>query len=1077
MSAFQIKTDIYHAGDEETLLKPNHSPTLFPFSFNVKEDKSYKLYVRGDTNLFYQWKSEGDFPSLYHSIDDALDSKSANKGQYCLNLSTSEYIQYPIRIYKKIIWQPVVSYLPLLPLTPNFKAGLYVKTKNLKIAKDGYLSMVVRVYERDKNMGKRSPMQPLANEYVFPIAEGTIDWHKLQQEIYINPQSTAFVGVWIEGRKYKGQVWVEEPFLTAENEKNLLPSFAPALPDKQKFVWSAQNLSQKEWTKFHIQLNGKTIYKGNIFQRAIVMPEWDIPIPDGILQKENTLSIKLLSRYNAPLSYAVHQISILEEKGGRVAVVASNEVGTVGKKVHLLLKTKYPKQVVTAHFDDSVFQGERNYIFTTAGLNVISLVCKKPCNHAKISLSYNNQIEDIFIRQIVVKEEDGVITSTGDTEKIAQTNYEFEEYLSWYLSENIGSHISLRPIYHWSGTRVLNKAFWKHFKKLTTQLDIQYSHLIDGRELPGLDCNPTVDMLSGKCFLGRQLHEIDGVCLYWGNFLCPSLFAEQVIDMRIRMYEENPTIVNHVRQSTLGYAYVGDNVYRNRAPFPSHDVKEAAMHYVHRLQEFNQNSSRHTGPTVSFRSFYQAGFHWVGLEAMYGSMEVNMAFLRGASRCYNVKNYGTHLALEWSTTPHDTAEHSRRYRIALYNSYMQGASDINTEEGLWHLGEDYVSHDRFSNCCIQHTQQQKDFFRYISSHARMGTFRSPMAFLHGRYDPWSGFTLALPWGWMDRGLGEAEKSWSLLKRVYPLSLPGSGLYYYDCPTDKPLGYFSGAPKGNVDVLPIESSTNLYQEYPALAFLGYNCAEREDMEKLQQYVQNGGTLLLTRAHLTTTTDYDKIAQKDFEFNSSNPFAFANEKPRFVPSTYQQQEIYVCKNGITPDSILCTTDDGLPLVCVYKIGKGKVILYNTNAYPYHPTIRELYERHLDELLQYCANREEVWVESGNDVQFAVYNQDNGDKHIYFLAIDWYRQPELLRTATLRVRNTNYTISLPFGVMKKCVVQDEIAVVCDQENADVLSIHGNTITVQGIDQANFTIFKNGTTIKKIIHFDTTNIQTITL
>ena len=91
--------------------------------------------------------------------------------------------------------------------------------------------------------------------------------------------------------------------------------------------------------------------------------------------------------------------------------------------------------------------------------------------------------------------------------------------------------------------------------------------------------------------------------------------------------------------------------------------------------------------------------------------------------------------------------------------------------------------------------------------------------------------------------------WDLLKTIYPLSKPGAALYIHGCDTDHPVGYHTGTPMGNIDALPIESDVKLLENYGALAFMGYHCADESDYEKLTEYVSRGGKLMLTRAHMS------------------------------------------------------------------------------------------------------------------------------------------------------------------------------------------------------------------------------------
>ena len=81
-------------------------------------------------------------------------------------------------------------------------------------------------------------------------------------------------------------------------------------------------------------------------------------------------------------------------------------------------------------------------------------------------------------------------------------------------------------------------------------------------------------------------------------------------------------------------------------------------------------------------------------------------------------------------------------------------------------------------------------------------------------------------------------------------------YIHGCPNEA-VGYHSGTPRGNVDVVPVEADGDVLKNYRALAFMGYNRAQAEDLDKLTDYVEQGGTLILGWAHLNTQTERTAI----------------------------------------------------------------------------------------------------------------------------------------------------------------------------------------------------------------------------
>ena len=300
------------------------------------------------------------------------------------------------------------------------------------------------------------------------------------------------------------------------------------------------------------------------------------------------------------------------------------------------------------------------------------------------------------------------------------------------------------------------------------------------------------------------------------------------------------------------------------------------------------------------------------------------------------------------------------------------------------------------------------------------------------------------------------------------------VYRHGCPEDVPQGYHSGTPYGNLDAVPAEADLRVLSDYRLLLCLGYNRCESADAEKLLSFVRTGGRLLLTRAHLTVTSDIDRIYAGDLEFRENALILTDGSLPIFRDTTVEGLPVSVCVNPKTPAEVLHTADDGTPLVLLYRLGRGEIVLFNVKEYPSAPAIRSLYESEMTRLLRTVSLEEAVYAEAGDDVEFAVYRQKDGGSHIYFLAVDWYRDPAAARIATLRLGDTRYAVSVPFGVLLKCVTDGETAAWSESEDGEVLSVTGSSVTVQGTGRVSFRIARNGSTEAMTVDFSDASIQT---
>lgn len=1037
--------EIYSDYESGKTIKPCCEAAVFSFALDKKTNERYRLFVAGETENFYMWKDEPDGPLQYRTLTDSLSTETLS-AHYSLDVSEAAPRTLEWRAYKRIAWKPRLSYLPLDPVGNRWRAGFTVKTENLAFEADGKLLMRVVVYLRTDGVDARSPLQN-SREYVIELPETRGEWTTVTCEIEIPESETTFVGVWFEGKNYSGKVLIERPFLIGEADYNVLPDFSVPVTGSDKFDWTGQNLSKKERLVLEAKLNGVTVFDGEKIERVHRCSEWEIALPNETLAEKNTLEIRLKTHYHDAIPYTIREVGLIKTDGGRLAVVAVPKIVAVGGKAFALVRTANPGETVNVLFDETIFAGEKTVTFTESGLNVVSLAAKREATNAMFTLECGGEKTACTIGAVIARKPDGVIAGTGDMVYVGQTDEEIEEFFAWYVANNVGNLITVRPTYRWSGTTELNKEVWKKFVRLADGAGIKYSHMLDGRELPGIAANPAIGDLSGANFLGRQHHERDGAFVYWGRGRCGSATEEQYIDMCTRAYLEAPENVDGSSYSPETLVYARGAIWRNIDPELKRDYQAGAENLEKRLRKIREidGATRHTGPAWLFSSFVRAGYSFVGAETMYSSFEPLMAALRGAKKCYGLKSVGVHHALQWCNSPLSTPESDRRFRLALYLSYILGADENNVEEGLWRIEEYYESFNRFSITCRNKTREQSDFYDYIRLNERKGELVAPAAFIQGKYDPFADFVNHQPWGFRGVPYGSAEKSWDLMTTIYPYCRPGDTIYRHRCPQDKPVGYFGGTPLGQIDVIPYETSADLLASYRVLAFLGYNRMDEPTARKLYDYAAAGGKVILTRAHLTTTTETAKVLAGEFGFER-NALSFAIDPEARETVTVNGNSVAINPTTKPFDKVLVRADDGREVAGVYEVGEGEIVAFNTLCYPSDPAIRADYERVLREYASAANDAERVAVECGDDVEYAAYKTGENAYEVYVLAVDWYRDPDKIRSARLRIGERTHDFELTFGTMPKIVVRGDNFAYATSENAVVTEISDGEITVRG-------------------------------
>jgi hypothetical protein len=284
-----------------------------------------------------------------------------------------------------------------------------------------------------------------------------------------------------------------------------------------------------------------------------------------------------------------------------------------------------------------------------------------------------------------------------------------------------------------------------------------------------------------------------------------------------------------------------------------------------------------------------------------------------------------------------------------------------------------------------------------------------------------------------------EKSWDVIKEIYPLAEVGRGIYIHKCPADRPVGFYSGTPYGNLDIIPAEAKSETFNSYKLIIYMGYNKFTPEDKEKLLDYVKNGGSVLMTRAHLTSTTNIENVHNGNLEFLNM---------PEFLGECTESKELKE-----------------------YKFGEGTIYLFDTKCYP--SDIEEAYKEAMARLISEVIEKEDIWASADNDVEFSCYNQGNGDKHLYFLAVDWYNKSMENRLAKLRLLDKTYEVEVPFGVMIKAVANAKVALWPESEEAEVLSLSSEGAKVQGRGLVTFSLAKDGNVRKITVDFGSGNVK----
>lgn len=1054
---------IYEVKDR-TFLRSGEYIELETDIVGYSKNLRYSLYFTGETSLFSAWRDEVDYQHLYGLIDDSLNNTEAEGSRYCLDFSMKGGEGYVKRAVKKIVWKPsLFDVTDLLDGESDiWNCGIYAKARDLKIEKDGFLHL--RLEYRSVREGKENGFtdNPPDRVDIIEIPEGSYGYRDLSADIVFPKETTACVVVYLEGCGYSGEVYFERPYMISETGYNILPDFSTAVQNRPFFDWYGCNLSRREWPFFEIDVNGKNIFTGECFEAMHRYPSFEFEIPEDCLKEgKNTVRIGYSGRYREPAPFELRQVRLVSRPGGTLAVLGYGENAYLNGEFPILVRTGRDKVSAELCCAKGEVECLSPLYFENAGLHTVTVSPKVMKNGLTFTLVCDGEEHCVTIHHVTDKKHDGVITGTGDAVYIGfNTPCDFERYFEWYVENNIGELLTLRPIYRWGGTRTLSEESWRRAAELLDGMNYRYSMMSDGRDIPGYDKHPTPEMINGKGFLGYQLHERDGQFFYWnyraGRPIQNFQILDEFYDICMRMYRESPVSMTPVYKPCN--VKMTDKKYSLRMDVDKcYESDKLSDGITKQLYDIRDHYTRHTGPAVNFRSFFKAGYNWLGAETMYASDEIQLAFLRGASIAYGANSFGVHAAVQWSTRSHDCESRQKLYRLALYVPYICGATEINTEEGLYRIEAGYAAYDRFSSVCRAHLDQQRDFNRYVTSHTRRGELYSPVAFIYGRDDTWTGYykSSTVICGRTDIPAGDLTKSWWLLNVFYPRSCVGNSLPYAVKASEKTYMY-SETPFGNIDVAPIESEK--LDKYRLVSFAGYNRAVGEDMDKLVRYMESGGTLIVGWPHLSDTVDVRDATQYKHSFSDNAIIELVGSVPQFAEDSLEGMPIRVSKLPLKYDRVICKTDAGLPLVVSKRVGEGELVFVNALEYPGNESVRSLYKELLKVYSEEIFADEKVWIEGGDGIEFSIYDSEDGTRYFYLISVDILADENAEKTAILRVGDDRYEISFPFGRLVKVAVRDGVAVWSDSESLEIGEISMNLAKVEGVGEVTVFVARDG-------------------
>ena len=425
----------------------------------------------------------------------------------------------------------------------------------------------------------------------------------------------------------------------------------------------------------------------------------------------------------------------------------------------------------------------------------------------------------------------------------------------------------------------------------------------------------------------------------------------------------------------------------------------------------------------------KAGLSYPCLEAMCGNSDIMIPITRATAKLVGSDIWASYIAHEWygGVRAFDQLK-MHRLRMIYDYLYMSGANIFVLESG----DEELHAHDtpRREVCdengthieyeceydhpmCRKYREIRREFADFVNQDERpKGGPKVKVAFVQGNFDgfsPWrAGSSLWNCFENPDFGYSSPEFMWRIFDDIF------TKRQWHDIHNFGEID-LSGAPAyGTYDIVFANSGYEIFSKYDYLIFTGWNTMTDEIYENLKKFVQGGGRLFMTAAHLNTTIkrngeiklirDGDvsdlfgcKLSVQDaFETNDGYKF-FESTVPEFMYPRdmfydpifsegylkYAKAELQTATAvGVLSRRFLEKDEENLPVwLAENKLGEGYAVLMTSLDYPSGSGF-SAYKCVVREMLTASHRAADIKVYGSDKIRFTVYE---GDK-VYLLNTDF-------------------------------------------------------------------------------------------
>ncbi len=416
------------------------------------------------------------------------------------------------------------------------------------------------------------------------------------------------------------------------------------------------------------------------------------------------------------------------------------------------------------------------------------------------------------------------------------------------------------------------------------------------------------------------------------------------------------------------------------------------------------------------------------------SFDVMISVERGMHRSLKTDSWGAYFAASYfGGIRQEDLLRQKRNRLAMYNAYIAGADIILFEGGVFHNDRGSTNvvrsfgtemDERFNDASCQTLRKElKEFYEFTKRHKRFDNGPiAKVAFVKGYLD---GFvdnnSLPAPLrSWFVYGqyknepfrCAEPERMWQIL---YEINKNVSWDNRYEYAQDE-MSLSGCIPFGQYDVIDIEADDDVLRRYDLLIFVGWNTMTQENYDKLVGYVNGGGNVIISLAHLATNIRRDGrwtfindgdvsqfcgtrikgrgdllrnlayINRGDCPYDL--PFLEYGRYAGFEADGLYDGELELTSAQVIGENLDNKRLDNIndksvlrrPFVLFNRVGRGSVLLINSWSYPGDEGLYPIYANIIRKACEYHFGQSTIKVICRDKVRWAVYTQKEDDFSTY-------------------------------------------------------------------------------------------------